>query len=252
MTPTMKATGLHAGWNGVPVVRDFDLDAHAGEVHLLLGPNGAGKTTTLLTLAGDLPAIDGTVEIDGAAVTSALHRRARQGVSLITEERSVFMGQSARDNLRVGRADVTRALALFPELEPHLDRAAGLLSGGQQQMLTLARALARPTRVLLADELSLGLAPLVVGRLLDAVRGAADDGVAVVLVEQHVARALAIADRVSVLVHGRLVMSGPADELRSQPELLAQLYLAAGSAARSDIPSNGSADRDADRKGATA
>jgi ABC-type branched-subunit amino acid transport system ATPase component len=233
------------------VVRDLDIDVSAGEVHLLLGPNGAGKTTTLLTMAGDLAAVAGTVEIDGTAVTSPLHRRARDGISLITEERSVFMRQSARDNLRVGRADIDVALALFPELEPHLDRAAGVLSGGQQQMLTLARALARSPRVLLADELSLGLAPMVVGRLLAAVRSAADDGVAVLLVEQHVARALAIADRVSVLVHGRLVMSGPADELRAQPELLAQLYLAAGSATGGDISTNGSADRAANRKGAT-
>jgi ABC-type branched-subunit amino acid transport system ATPase component len=218
---------------------------------VLLGPNGAGKTTTLLTLAGDLDPIAGSVLLDGTPASEPLHRRARRGLALITEERSVFMRQSTRDNLRVGGADVGQAVRLFPELAEHLDRRAGVLSGGQQQMLTLARALGRRPRLVLADELSLGLAPLIVDRLLRAVRDAAEGGVGVLLVEQHITKALAVADRASVLVHGRLVASGTAAEFAADPAALAQLYLAAG-AVSEDISTNGSASRVPNRKGEPA
>src|SRR5205085_3122741 len=179
IAPVIAARGLRAGYGATVVVRDLDLEVRAGEVTALLGPNGAGKTTTLMTLSGDLPALGGEVRFGGVATTSRLHHRARQGLALVTEQRAVFTRLTVEENLRIGRCDRRIALELFPELEPHLKRRVGLLSGGQQQMLALARALSRSPKLLLADELSLGLAPLVVERLLTAVRDAANDGVAV-------------------------------------------------------------------------
>jgi branched-chain amino acid transport system ATP-binding protein len=201
------------------VIHEVTLQVQPGEVVALLGPNGAGKTTTLLTLAGELSALSGSIFFDGRATRAPLHRLAARGLGLVTEDRSVFMQLSAGENLRVGRADQTRALELVPELEPLLRRRAGLLSGGEQQMLTLARALARTPRVLLVDELSLGLAPLVVERLLTAVRDAATSlGVGVLLVEQHVRQALSIADRAYVMRRGRIVLDGKVEEIGARIE----------------------------------
>ncbi|OHV44540.1 ABC transporter ATP-binding protein [Pseudofrankia sp. BMG5.36] len=228
-TALLEASGLCAGYQGVPVVRDLDLTVRPGEVVALLGPNGAGKTTTLLTLAGGLRAVSGTVLADGTPTRAPLHRRAARGLALVTEERSVFMNLSTAENLRVGRCDIGRALSLFPELRAKLKTPAGLLSGGEQQMLTLARALARRPRLLLADELSLGLAPLAVARLLRAVRAAADeDGVGVLLVEQHVTKVLEVADRAYVLRRGRVELSGTAAELRGRLAEVEGSYLAGG------------------------
>jgi branched-chain amino acid transport system ATP-binding protein len=210
---------LDAGYHGHPIVEDLSLHVAPGEVVGLLGPNGAGKTTTLLTLAGELKPLGGTILFDGRRTSLPLHRLARVGVSFVTEERSIFKSLSTSDNLRVGRADVTRALSLFPELEPLMNRQGGVLSGGEQQILTLARALSRSPRLLLLDELSLGLAPLIVTRLLEVVREVATrDGVAVLLVEQHARQALRIVDRVYVLNHGKIVIEGTADEVRSDLE----------------------------------
>jgi branched-chain amino acid transport system ATP-binding protein len=136
----------------------------------------------------------------------------------VPEERSIFGGLSTEENLRVGRGDRDSALELFPELRPLLKRPAGLLSGGEQQMLTLARALAREPTILLADELSLGLAPKVVQRLLIAVREAADEGIGVLLVEQHVKQALKVADRVYVMRRGRIVLKGTSNEVAPRLE----------------------------------
>jgi branched-chain amino acid transport system ATP-binding protein len=204
----LRVSGLVAGYGDLAVVRGVDLDVHPGEVVALLGPNGAGKTTTLLTLAGELPKIDGEVRYRDHPLRGPLYQRVRQGFAFVPEERSVFMGLSVADNLKIG-GPVDPVLALFPELTPLLSRRAGLLSGGEQQMLTLGRALARRPRVLLVDELSVGLAPLVVDRLLDAVRAAAsDDGTAVLLVEQQARRALRVADRWYLLSRGLLAASG--------------------------------------------
>jgi ABC-type branched-subunit amino acid transport system ATPase component len=226
-TPAIVATGLAAGYAGRPMVSGVDLTAAPGEVVVLFGPNGAGKTTTLLALAGELAAIAGSVELFGRPAPPGLYRPARAGVSFVTEERSVFMELTVEENLRVGRCDVDAVVALFPEIGPLLGRRAGLLSGGEQQMLTLGRALARSPRLLLVDELSLGLAPLVVTRLLAAVRAAADRGVAVVLVEQHVDQAMRIADRVIVLERGEVVLSGPAAEVAARVQEIEASYLAA-------------------------
>jgi branched-chain amino acid transport system ATP-binding protein len=229
--PTLSARGLAAGYNGHPIVEGFDLELHPGQVVALLGPNGAGKSTTLMTLAGALAPIGGEVRIDGERVTDSLSSRAKRGLGFVSEERSVFMSLTAAENLRVGRCDTDHALTLFPELEPLLDRRAGLLSGGEQQMLTLARALARRPKVLLVDELSLGLAPLVVSRLLQAVRDAADqEGIAVFLVEQHIRKAIRVADQVHVMRRGEVVLSGAGRDLRGRVDEIEASYLASEAA----------------------
>jgi branched-chain amino acid transport system ATP-binding protein len=226
MSTVIAARGLDAGYAGQPVVHGLDLEVRAGEVVCLLGPNGAGKTTTMLTLSGELPQIAGAVELFGETTTAPLHRRARAGLAYVTEERSVFKAMSARDNLRCGGADPAAAIVLFPELEKCMDRRGGLLSGGEQQMLSLARALGRAPRLLLADELSLGLAPIVVDRLLAAVRAAAsDDGMGALIVEQHARKALRYADRAYVMARGRIVMALSADEARAQLGEIETAYL---------------------------
>jgi branched-chain amino acid transport system ATP-binding protein len=226
MTALIETCSLSAGYGRDKViVRDLNIEVGLGEVVALLGPNGAGKTTTVLTLAGELAPLGGEVRFDGDATAAPLYRRARSGMALVTEERAVLMTMTVAQNLKVSRCDLNTTLQQFPELEAHLSRRVGLLSGGQQQMLALARALGRPTRLLLADELSLGLAPIIVTRLLKAVRTAAAGGMGVLLVEQHVHQALRYADRVYVMRRGRIEMSGTADEIRNQLSAVEASYL---------------------------
>jgi branched-chain amino acid transport system ATP-binding protein len=205
----LEVRELTAGYGELAAVRGIDLVVEPGEVVALFGPNGAGKTTTMLTIAGELPALGGVVSFLGSPTTAPVHRRARQGMAFVPEERAIAPGMSTRDNLRLGKGGVDGAVAIFPELGALLDRPAGLLSGGEQQMLVLARCLALKPRLLLADELSLGLAPLVVNRLMDTLRRAADeDGTGVLLVEQQARRALAVADRWYLLRQGEITASG--------------------------------------------
>ncbi|MGP6169663.1 ABC transporter ATP-binding protein [Microbacterium sp. A204] len=222
----IRLDGVNAGYNGQPVIRDMDLEVREGEMHGLFGTNGAGKTTTLLTIAGSVKVLGGKLEINGHKHPGSLFKASkREQLALLTDDRGIFPPLSVRDNLRLGKGSVERAIEFFPELEEHLGRRAGLLSGGQQQMLALGRILAAEPSIILADELSLGLAPLVVTRLAQALRQAADAGAAVLLVEQHVPVALAAVDRASVLVRGKIELSDDAENLRANPQQIMDLYL---------------------------
>jgi branched-chain amino acid transport system ATP-binding protein len=200
----------------------------------LLGPNGAGKTTTLETIAGLHRPISGTVELSGEGIGGKpAHILARRGVALVPEGRALFPGLTVHEHLRLaGRRGRGAArpedelLEMLPELRKCLGRKAGLLSGGEQQMLAVGRALVTRPRLLLVDEMSLGLAPVIVERLLPILRRAASElGSSVLFVEQHVALALEISDRAYILTHGRIRLEGAAAELRGRRELLAASYL---------------------------
>jgi branched-chain amino acid transport system ATP-binding protein len=205
----LETVGLTAGYGDLAAVRNLSIAIRPGEIVALFGPNGAGKTTTLLACVGLLPCLAGEVRWLGAPSRGSIHGLARSGLAHVPEGRSVTTALTARDNLRLGRGGVDAALSIFPELEPLLSRPAGLLSGGEQQMLVLARALASRPRALLVDELSLGLAPLVVQRLLQALRAAAEqDQLAVLLVEQQARAALSVADRWYLLRDGNLAGQG--------------------------------------------
>ena len=227
----LSLDSLSAGYHGVPVVRHLDLHVDEGEVVALLGPNGAGKTTTLLTASGLLATIAGDVRVFGSSVRGRRpHHIARLGVAHVPEDRSLFFQLTVRENLRLGRAPraaaLERALGWFPALEPLMDRRAGLLSGGEQQMLAMARALVGEPKLLMVDEMSMGLAPIIVERLLPVLRQiASDTGAGVLVVEQHVNLVLGVADRAYVLSHGDLVLQDDAAHLRANTHLLEQSYL---------------------------
>jgi len=239
--PLLSVRGLRVAHGPVEVVHGLDLDVPAGAVTALLGANGAGKTTTLNALLGHLPVSRGTVTLGGRPIAGLrAHRIARAGVALVPEGRRVFASLSVADNLRMGgyrvassgrsprtwRAPQTIAgpLELFPELDALLDRPAGLLSGGEQQMLALGRALMRSPRLLVLDEPSMGLAPKVVQRIYAALAELRARGTTVLLAEQNARAALGLADTAVVLATGTVAAAGPADELRDSP-LLHDTYL---------------------------
>jgi branched-chain amino acid transport system ATP-binding protein len=221
----IEAREMSTGYGPIEVLTNVSLTVRLGEVVALLGPNGAGKSTCLLALAGELPLSAGCVVWQGRTEPVPLYRKAREGLRLITEDKAIFMGLTVADNIRLAHRTPDGCLELFPELGPLLRRRVGQLSGGEQQMLTLARALTGSTKLLLADELSLGLAPLVVERLLRAVRAAADRGLGVLLVEQQFRKALRVADRAYVLSRGQVVVEGTAAELHTRSAELEANYL---------------------------
>ena len=232
----LECRGLDAGYSrGNPCVHGLELSVDAGEIVALLGPNGAGKTTLLTTLAGLLPRLGGEVTVAGQSVRPGDARAAvRAGLVLVPDDRALFRRLTTQQNLRLatrlrGRARaeaVDNVLGHFPSLTKRLTVSAGDLSGGEQQMLAIARALLQNPKVLLIDELSMGLAPIVVETILPVLREVADaDRTAVVLVEQHVRLALEIADRAVVLVHGEVGLEDSAAVLSTDIERIEEAYL---------------------------
>jgi len=228
---TLQVEALAAGYRGVPVVRDISFSVDSGAIVAVVGANGAGKSTMLNATAGLVATMAGSVWLGGQEIARwPAHVRARKGLVLVPQDRGIVRRLTVAENLhllpRRAGATVEAAVELFPALGALLDRSAGLLSGGEQQMLALARVLILEPRVLLVDEMSAGLAPQAVDRLYAAVSEAAHQrGTAVVLVEQDAELALGIADRALVLRHGEQAMWGTAAELLEHPDLLESNYL---------------------------
>lgn len=235
----LELRGLTVERGNRAVVREVSLDVPAGDVTALLGPNGAGKSTLVLAVGGVLRPLAGSVRIEGRELVRLrpeLIRRA--GVAIVPEGRRLLPDLTVDDNIKVAayslsgdaaRTGRSRVLELFPELSRRLSAPARALSGGEQQMLVLAQALISSPRYLLIDELSLGLAPVIINRLVPVIREVAADGIGVLLIEQFAAVALGLATRAYVIEGGRIRFSGAASELREQPELLRSAYLLRGS-----------------------
>ena len=217
---------VHRG--DLPIVREASLVVEAGTITVLLGSNGAGKTTLMEGIAGAIPSKSGVVSLGAASLANAgPYQRACQGMSLVEQGRAVFRELTVEENLDVARAEdakIEEGFELFPELMQRRHIRAGLLSGGEQQMLLIARALLTRPKVLLIDEMSLGLAPLIVQRLMRMVRDLAQNGQSVLLVEQFASLALAVGHRAYVLRSGRIAFDGGCDELRKDSAKLHQLY----------------------------
>jgi branched-chain amino acid transport system ATP-binding protein len=222
---------LAAGYDQAPVVRGITLTVGKGEVVAVMGANGAGKTTTLRAISGIVHPLAGRILYLGEDLAHThASARARLGIAHVPEGRGLFFGLTVFEHFRLGhrgeRLDEEIAFQYFPALKDLRNRRAGLLSGGEQQMLAVGRALARKPKLLLLDELSLGLAPVIVERLLPVVRDfALDSGCGVLVVEQHVHLALEVADRGYVLSHGEIVLRNRAEELRADRQLLVTSYL---------------------------
>ena len=231
----LRIEGLDVPRAGRPVLHGVSLDIAPGEVTALLGPNGAGKSTLVLAIAGVLRTTSGRVLLGDEDLTGRRPERIRQtGVAVVPEGRRLLADLSVADNLRVATyaldreaaaAGTAHALQLFPELEERWHTTARSLSGGQQQMVVLAQALASRPSVLLVDELSLGLAPLIVKRLVPTLAAVAASGVGVLVIEQFAHVALGLANNAYILQRGRIRYRGTAQELRDRPELLHSAYL---------------------------
>jgi branched-chain amino acid transport system ATP-binding protein len=219
--PLLVASDLDVHYGSSRALSGVSLTLPAGAMLAVLGPNGAGKSTLARALAGLVPVTAGTIELEGTDITKwSAHRRHRAGLTYVPEGRGIFPGLSVIDNLRMAvrgagsrhqrQTALDRAITLFPILGERRHQRAGSLSGGEQQMLALARVLAIQPKVVIADEMSLGLAPLIVDAVFDALAEAKAAGIAVVLIEQFVHRALAMADHCAILARGELSWQGPA------------------------------------------
>jgi branched-chain amino acid transport system ATP-binding protein len=234
----LELSGVTVARGGRPVVHDVTLAIPRGEVTALLGPNGAGKSTLVLAVAGVLRPLAGSIAVAGHELGGRRPERIRAaGVAVVPEGRRLLSELSVEDNIQVATYSLSRdeartgrayALELFPELTKRLDLPARSLSGGEQQMLVLAQALVSQPRFILIDELSLGLAPVVVKRLVPTIRTVAESGTGVLLIEQFATVALGLSNRAHVMDRGRIQFSGAASELRERPELLQSSYLPGG------------------------
>jgi branched-chain amino acid transport system ATP-binding protein len=235
----LRDLGVDRG--GRAVVRDVSIDIPAGEVTALLGPNGAGKSSLVLAVGGVLRLQAGSVLLDGRDLAGRRPERIRRaGIAIVPEGRRLLPGLTVEDNIRVAsyalsreqaRTGRTRVLELFPELGRRLSARARTLSGGEQQMVVLAQALVSQPRYMLIDELSLGLAPVIINRLIPAIRAVAESGIGVLLIEQFATVALGLAKGAHIMEGGQLRFSGQSQELRDTPQLLRSAYLLRGSTA---------------------
>lgn len=226
-TLTLKDVAVSRGVG--PVISGISLELEPGTITAMVGPNGAGKTSLLESVSGIVQASTGRIDFDGTDITRLSRRkRAKLGIVHVEQGRAIFPSLTVRENLEITartKADFDDALALFPELEKRLGSATALLSGGEQQMVVLARAFAARPKVLLIDEMSLGLAPVVFLRLIPVVKEIAGTGVGVLLVEQFALLALQIATNALVVTGGRMTYSGSADTLLERPDALQKAYL---------------------------
>ena len=222
--------GLQVAYGGIRAVKGIDLTVEPGELVCLIGANGAGKTTTLKAITGLIPAAGGRILYDGAQIAGRrVHEIARSGLAMVPEGRGVFAQLTIEENLAMGAyarndraavaGDVDRAFTLFPRLKERRKQTAGTLSGGEQQMLAIARAMMSRPRLLLLDEPSMGLAPLMVERIFEVIRAIAAEGVTMLLVEQNARLALEASHRGYVLEGGLVALSGEAKELLGNPKI---------------------------------
>jgi branched-chain amino acid transport system ATP-binding protein len=235
----LRIAGITVARGGREVVQDLTIEIPNRQVTALLGPNGAGKSTLVLAVGGVLKPKAGSVLLEGTDITGRRPERIRQaGLAIVPEGRRLLPDLTVEDNLRVASYALTReaaqagrakVLELFPQLEQRLSALARTLSGGEQQMVVLAQALIAQPRYILIDELSLGLAPVVVSRLIPVIRSIAEGGTGVLLIEQFATVALGLANHAHVMEGGRIRFSGPASDLRANPELLQSAYLLRGS-----------------------
>lgn len=226
----LEVRNLEAGYGAAPALSDVSLSIGDGELVCVVGPNGAGKTTLINCLAGLIRVTRGSIALQGRDITRlSAHRFCAAGIAIVPEGRRLFTGMSVLENLELGsflpearkrrRQTLDQVCDLFPAIRERLPRPAGALSGGQQQMVAIARALMARPRLLLLDEPSLGLAPTIVTDMFDAIRRINTEGISVLLVEQNVSMAMSIASRAYVLEEGRVTMNGPADDLLHRPEI---------------------------------
>jgi branched-chain amino acid transport system ATP-binding protein len=228
----LKITGLKVAYGGVEAVKGIDFEVREGELVTLIGSNGAGKTTTMKAITGSLPMNDGDIEYLGRSIRGkGAWDLVKQGLAMVPEGRGVFTRMSITENLQMGAhirddkpgiaADMDKVFTTFPRLKERRDQLAGTLSGGEQQMLAMGRALMSRPKVLLLDEPSMGLSPIMVDKIFEVVREVYAQGVTVLLVEQNASRALQIADRGYVMESGVITMSGDAKQMLSDPKVRA-------------------------------
>ena len=232
MTILLKVTGLKVAYGGIQAVKGVDFEVREGELVSLIGSNGAGKTTTMKAITGILPINDGDIEYMGQSIRGqGPWDLVKQGLAMVPEGRGVFARMTIVENLQMGAyirndkadvlADIDKVFTIFPRLKERKDQLAGTLSGGEQQMLAMGRGLMSRPKVLLLDEPSMGLSPLMVDKIFEVVRDVYAQGVTVLLVEQNASRALAIADRGYVMDSGLVTMSGDAKVMLKDPKVRA-------------------------------